>query len=78
MEIGIERFQRQLLELEPVEFLGVATILGVKVVSENEEKTPLSFEEVFVNLLESYRRLSRRKRKNLHRLLEAAVKKEND
>ena len=71
MEIGIERFQRQLLGLEPVEFLGVAKILGVKVVAEDEEK-------IFVNVLESYRRLSRRKRKNLHRLLEAAVKKEND
>ena len=33
MEIGIERFQRQLLGLEPVEFLGVAKILGVKVLT---------------------------------------------
>ena len=78
MEIGIERFQRQLLELEPVEFLGVTKILGVKVTAEDEEKTPLPFEEVFGSLLLKYETLSRRQRKNLHKLLNAATKKKND
>ena len=63
---GIERFQRQLLQLEPIEFLGVAKILGVQLIKEEE---PLTFEEVFPLLVEKYAALNRRQRKNLHKML---------
>lgn len=77
MEKGIERFQRQLLQLEPVEFIGVARILGVQLF-DLEKKEPLPFEELFIGLLEKYKRLSRRQRKNLDKILRAATKKEDD
>ena len=63
---GIERFQRQLLQLEPIEFLGVAKILGVQLIKEEE---PLTFEEVFPLLVEKYAALNRRQRRNLHKML---------
>ena len=63
---GIERFQRQLLQLEPIEFLGVAKILGIQLIKEEE---PLTFEEVFSLLVEKYAALNRRQRKNLHKML---------
>ena len=63
---GIERFQRQLLQLEPIEFLGVAKILGVQLIKEEE---PLIFEEVFPLLVEKYAALNRRQRKNLNKML---------
>ncbi len=63
---GIERFQRQLLQLEPIEFLGVAKILGIQLIKEEE---PLTFEEVFPLLVEKYAALNRRQRKNLHKML---------
>ena len=63
---GIERFQRQLLQLEPIEFLGVAKILGIQLIKEEE---PLTFEEVFPLLVEKYAALNRRQRRNLHKML---------
>ena len=63
---GIERFQRLLLQLEPIEFLGVAKILGVQLILEEE---PLTFEEVFPLLVEKYAALNRRQRRNLHKML---------
>lgn len=63
---GIERFQRQLLQLEPIEFLGVAKILGIQLIKEEE---PLTFEEVFSLLVEKYAALNRRQRRNLHKML---------
>ncbi len=72
---GIERFQRQLLQLEPIEFLGVAKILGVQLIKEEEE--PLTFEEVFPLLVEKYAALNRRQRKNLHKMLRPLEKQKN-
>lgn len=77
MKIGIEHFQRQLLALEPVEFIGVSKILGVPLTAEGDEKEFLPFEEVFLSMLEKYKTLSRRQRKNLHRLLSAATKQDD-
>ena len=77
MEKGIERFQRQLLQLEPVEFIGVARILGVQLLVP-ETMEPVPFEELFIRVLEAYKKLSRRQRNNLDRIMRAATKKEED
>ena len=77
MEKGIERFQRQLLQLEPVEFIGVARILGVRLLNPDTIE-PIPFEELFIRVLEEYKKLSRRQRKNLDKILRAATKKEED
>ena len=77
MEKGIERFQRQLLQLEPVEFIGVARILGVQLFVPDTME-PVPFEELFIRVLEAYKKLSRRQRKNLDRIMRAATKKEED
>lgn len=74
---GIERFQRQLLQLEPVEFVGVCRILGIQLVSKNEEtgeNTPIPFDEVFAALMDKYEELSRLQRRNLNKLLRPATK----
>lgn len=76
MEIkSFEKFQRQLLKLEPVEFLGVARILGVDLMGEDKE--PLPFEEVFAAIVTKYGQLSRRQRRNLDRILRPIDKKES-
>ncbi len=77
MEKGIERFQRQLLQLEPVEFIGVARILGVRLFNPDTIE-PIPFEELFIRVLEEYKKLARRQRKNLDKILRAATKKEED
>ena len=78
MKIGVEYFQRQLLQLEPIEFLGVVNMLGLPLFLEGEEKAPIPFEELFAAVIEKYQRMSRRRRKNLHKILEAAITESND
>lgn len=69
-----KHFQRQLLQLELIEFIGVAKILGVKLYEDEEEKNARQFEEVFPEMVEKYASLSRRQRRNLDKLLRPVVK----
>ena len=71
-----KRFQYQLLKLEIIEIIAVAKILGVPLIKDEEEKEPFSFEEIYEMMLLKYDELSRVQRKNLDKLLAAAVKKE--
>ena len=73
-----ERFQRRLLKLKPIEFMGVAHILGIQLFRDEKEEEPFSFEEVYKKVLEKFKELSRRKRLNLDRILRAAIEKEDD
>jgi len=77
MAKDIKGFQRQLLQLEPVEFIGVARILGVQLF-DVEKNEPMMFDEIFADMMEKYAGLSRKQRRNLERLLRAATKKEDD
>ncbi len=70
----VKRFQRQLLQLEPIEFLGVAKILGVQFFEDEEEKEPRDFEVVFGEVCGKYAALNRRQRRNLDKLLRPVVK----
>ena len=69
-----KRFQRQLLQLELIEFIGVAKILGIKLYEDEEEKKARQFEEVFPEMVEKYASLSRRQRRNLDKLLRPVIK----
>ena len=74
MKRTTERFRRRLLQLEPVEILGIAKILGVSIF---EETKPLPFEVVFNSILEKYEKLARHKRRNLDAVVAAATKKDD-
>ena len=69
-----DNVEKLLVSLEPVEFLGVARILGVELL--DEEKNPLPFESVFSAVLQKYGMLSRSQRRNLLKILRPAVKKD--
>lgn len=75
-EKKIERFQRELLQLEPIEFMGIAKILGVELFRKNEEgkEEPIPFEEVYATVVSKYAALSRLQRRNLNRLLRPVVR----
>lgn len=70
----VKRFQRGLLQLELIEFIGVAKILGVNLFEDEEEKVARQFEEVFPEMVEKYASLSRRQRRNLDKILRPVVK----
>lgn len=79
IKIGEADFLEQLLKLETVEFVGVARILGILLVieDENKEKNPRSFELVLKDMLSKYATLSRRQRKNLMKIICAATKEDD-
>ena len=75
-EKKLERFQRELLQLEPIEFMGIAKILGVELFRKNEEgkEEPIPFEEIYAAVVSKYVTLSRFQRRNLNRLLRPVVR----
>ena len=74
-KVKIERLQRRLLQLEPLEFIGVVRLLGIGLM-EGEE--PKLFEQMYGEVLEKYGKLSRRQRQNFDRILSAATQKKDD
>ncbi len=75
-EKKLERFQRELLQLEPIEFMGIAKILGVELFRKNEEgkEEPIPFEEIYAAVVSKYAALPRSQRRNLNRLLRPVVR----
>ena len=73
-------FLQRVLMLETVEFVGVARILGIQLIieDENKEKNPRSFEVVLKDMLSKYATLSRRQRKNLMKIICAATKEDSN
>lgn len=63
----IEKFLKNIVKLEPVEFLGLATFLGVKLLGGDGE--PKDFTQLLKELMEKYERLERRKRRDLEKLI---------
>ena len=86
-----EELLKKIMKLDNVEFLGVCKILGVKLYdvgaeaktnSEDEklEKPdiePRSFTDIWCDLCDKVYGLSRKRRKNLNRLISAALEKED-
>lgn len=81
-----ENILKKIIELEPIEFIGICKVLGVKlyeigIVSkngvENEQTKPREFTDVWSDLCDKVGSLNRTRRRNLARLVNAATSKED-
>ena len=64
----MEKFLIQLSKLEPVEFIGVAHLCGVRLLQE-DNKTPRDFADILRDVLNKYETLNRKKRRELEKAL---------
>lgn len=79
MKLGMQLIQ-QISNMEPVEFLGLARLLGVQVLEENKEATgekdkfkPRSFADVLEDVMAKYEKQNRSRKREIIKL----VKKSN-
>ena len=70
-----ERIARELVKLEATEFLGVCTIINVQPI--NEDGHPKEFEVLWNEVVDKIDSMSRLRKKNLERLVRAAIKGRN-
>lgn len=70
-------FMEHLFKLDVVEFIGVAKMLGIDVVSDPKdfEAPGKEFPEVFAEILDKFNALDRRKQRNLLKIMKKAGKK---
>lgn len=76
-ERNIEELLKLIVQLEATEFVGVCKILGVQLVEKVEEEDKArerSFEAIWSDVCEKVDGLNRRQRRNLRRIVRAAVK----
>ena len=83
-----EKLMREIVKLEPQEFIGVCKILGIKLVEEGDveenveggdpkvESKARPFEDIWGDLCEKVNSLSRTQRRNLDKLVRAATKEQ--
>lgn len=67
-------FMTELTKLEITEFIGVARLLNVKILKEDNE-TARNFVDVFSDVVDSYDKLGRNARRNLMKIVKNATKK---
>ena len=67
-------FMMELTKLEITEFIGVARLLNVKVLKEDNE-TDRNFVDVFSDVVDSYDKLGKSARRNLMKIVKSATKK---
>lgn len=70
-----ERIARELVKLEATEFLGVCTIVDVRPIDENGH--PKEFEVLWDEVVDKIDSMSRLRKRNLERLVRAAIKGRN-
>lgn len=70
-----ESFIEDLMRLEPQEFLGLARILKVKVL--DDENEPRDFWEILKEVLENYENENRKRRREIRKIVRAAVRGDN-
>ena len=70
-------FMTELTKLEITEFIGVARLLNVKILKEDNE-TARNFVDVFSDVVDSYDKLGRSARRNLMKIVKSATKKGDD
>jgi hypothetical protein len=72
-EKDFEAFLRGLTKLEPVEFCGLAKIMGVKMgIVEDDKMTPRPLDEVMEEMMDRFLETSRRRQKEILKLLKDA------
>lgn len=81
---------KQILELEPIEFLGICKILGVETITTSEptfesseeggpakiEVIPRNFGDIWTDVCDTVNGLNRAQKRNLQKLVKSATKKE--
>jgi len=70
----MNQFIRYIPQLEPQEFVGLAKLLGVVVVEDDEDKTPREFADVLEDVLEAFTKLNRKRRREFMTLLKQVTK----
>mgnify|MGYP007101853463 FL=1 len=77
-KVKTEKILEKVVKLDPVEFLGVCKILGIRIFKDNDGKqeNPRDFSEIWYDLCDKIVQLNRTQRRNLTTLLTAATKKE--
>lgn len=70
-----ERIARELVKLEATEFLGVCTIINVQPI--DEDGHPKEFEVLWDEVVDKIDSMSRLRKRNLERLVRAAIKGRN-
>ena len=82
-----ENLVREILKLDPIEFLGICKICGVDVyedvecgqANEDADATqPRDFADIWVDLCDTIEAMNRVRRRNLGSLIYAATKKEKE
>ena len=58
-----------------MEFMGLVRMLNVDIFKNDKEKTPRSFEEIFSEVMDKFIQSSPMQRKNIMKILKAAVHK---
>lgn len=70
----IDKFITLLVNLQPVEFMGLARVLKVRLYTNEEEREPRKFEDVFAEVLERFSKCDRARRREIIRLIKAALR----
>lgn len=71
-----EKIVKELVKLEPMEFLGICTVVGVRPVDEDKDE-PKEFEVLWAEVIDKIDSMSRLRKRNLERLVRAAIKGRN-
>jgi hypothetical protein len=71
----IDRFITLIANLEPVEFMGLARVLKVKLFKDEETREPRAFEDVFEEVLERFTKCDRTRKREILKLIKAAAKR---
>lgn len=74
-EREFQNFINMVSKLEAIEFLGLVNIFNIELFKKDEEKSPKTFEEIFSELMDKYIKASPLQRKNVIKILKAAVDK---
>ena len=73
----IDNFITIIAKLEPVEFMGLARVLKVLLLTgEGETREPRDFTDVFEDVLENFSKCERVRRREILKLVKGAVKRE--
>lgn len=74
-EKEFQNFVNYTSKLEAMEFMGLVRMLNVDIFKNDKEKTPRSFEEIFSEVMDKFIQASPMQRKNIMKILKAAVHK---
>lgn len=70
----IDEFITLIVKLQPVEFMGLARVLKVKLYKDEENHEPREFNEILEEVLERLSKTNRKRRREIMQLLRAATR----